>query len=126
MNEITKVDVLILPDGPNMSRNVTAVFLASKRLSTRETYRLDLQLMAGLLGVDDIFFCNWSALRYAHTQAIRTMLMEIVSKATGKPLASAYINRLLSALRGVLKTAWRLGYINSEQEAGGWERFLDG
>ena len=31
MNEITKVDDLILPDGLDMSRNATAVFLASKK-----------------------------------------------------------------------------------------------
>lgn len=54
----------------------------------------------------DIFSLDWSAIRYLHTAALRTRLLEQYSPATA--------NRTLSALRGVLKEAWRLGQMSAE------------
>jgi integrase len=92
-----------------------AVYLAS--LASERSRRVlagDLRVIAALLtGTDihearsvDLFTLNWAALRYSHTAAIRSRLMEYYSPAT--------INRMLSALRGVLKEAWRLGYLTAE------------
>ena len=50
-------------------------------------------------------------------QAIRTALTGSLSDRTGKPLSPATINKILSALRGVLREAWRLGLMNAEDLA---------
>lgn len=49
---------------------------------------------------------SWSALRFQHTQAIQVKLLELYEPGT--------VNVMLSALRGVLKTAWKLGLIAAE------------
>jgi integrase len=59
----------------------------------------------------------WHALRYQHVQAIRRAFVETVSERTGKPLSPATVNKALSALRGVLKEAWRLGLMSAEDLA---------
>ena len=55
----------------------------------------------------------WAALRYQHTAAIRTALAERYAPAT--------VNNYLSALRGVLKEAWRLGQLDAES----YQRAID-
>jgi integrase len=54
----------------------------------------------------DALNLNWAGLRYQHTQAIRARLSEHYAPAT--------VNGMLSALRGVLKEAWRLGQMDAE------------
>lgn len=57
-------------------------------------------------GQADAFALNWAALRFQHTAAIRSQLAEQYSAATA--------NKMLSALRGVLKAAWQLGLMTAE------------
>jgi integrase len=59
----------------------------------------------------------WHLLRYQHVTAVRTALMESISERTGKPLGPATVNKALSALRGVLREAWRLGLMSAEDLA---------
>jgi site-specific recombinase XerC len=55
-----------------------------------------------------IYTAKWPELRYHHTQSIRAQLIQ-----SGKSASS--INRMLSALRGVLKECWRLGHMSAEE-----------
>lgn len=82
------------------------VYLASLAESSRRPMAQSLQVIAGILGMDDYLLVPWGAMRYNVSQAIRTQLAEKYSAST---------NRHLSALRGVLKEAWRLGYMSAEE-----------
>lgn len=89
-------------------RNPALVYLASLAESSRRPMRESLNVIAGMVKPGTTFDAfPWSALRYQHTQAIRTQL--------GEKYAAATANRHLSALRGVLKECWRLGYMTAEE-----------
>jgi integrase len=68
-----------------------------------------LDTMAGLLTANrfDTQSLDWSALRYQHTTALRTLLADLYAPATA--------NKMLAALRGVLQEAWRLGKMSAEE-----------
>jgi site-specific recombinase XerD len=70
-----------------------------------------LGLIAGLLTSYrcDIQTLDWGALRYQHTAAVRALLADLYAPATA--------NKMLAALRGVLKEAWRLGQMSAEEHA---------
>lgn len=57
-------------------------------------------------GTSDASTLDWSALRYQHTAAVRSVLMEKYSPATA--------NKMLCALRRTLKEARRLGLMAAE------------
>jgi len=67
-----------------------------------------LDTIAGLLsgGQADAEGLPWHQLRYRHTTAVRAALVEKYAPATA--------NKHLAALRGVLKEAWRLGQMASD------------
>jgi site-specific recombinase XerD len=118
---VNQTDNFSLAEVTPLERNPAAIFLASKLQITRNDYQDDLNNIARLLGADNCFTCDWPSLRYQHTQAIRTRLQEMVSKRTGKPFSAATINHMLIALRGVLKTTWRLGLISGDD----YQRAID-
>ena len=70
--------------------------------------RLALNAIASMLTNNscDALSLDWSKLRYQHTAAIRAVLMEKHSTATA--------NRMLCALRRVLKEAFRLGLMSAD------------
>jgi site-specific recombinase XerD len=92
-----------------LDRHPAAVYLA--RLGSarsRRVMRGALDTMARLLSEDrcDALSLDWSRLRYPHSAAVRAALAERYAVAT--------TNQHLSALRGVLKECWRLGYVDAE------------
>jgi integrase len=67
---------------------------------------------------DDVtyLYCAWSALRYEHTSAMRDWFAGQTEPSSDGSVryAPASVNRMLAALRGVLKEAWRLGQMSAE------------
>jgi integrase len=108
----TYYDDLVVANLLPFDQHPAAVYLF--RLNSERSRRVmsqSLRTIAALLtGQDaqtaDIFTLDWTAITYAHTAVLRTRLLEQYSPAT--------TNRILSALRGVLKEAWRLGQITAE------------
>jgi site-specific recombinase XerD len=92
------------------------VYLARLSDGSRRTMRGALDGIARLLsdGCCDAETLDWAALRYQHTAAVRSALQSTVSPRTGAPLSVATVNKLLAALRGVLREAWRLGLLSAE------------
>jgi integrase len=85
--------------------NPALVYLRSLAPGSRPTMTSALRTVVGILGYqDDIWGFPWGNLRYAHTSAIRTALAE--------RYAPAQANKCLSAVKGVLKAAWRLEQIS--------------
>jgi integrase/recombinase XerD len=101
---------VLIPQSP------AAVYLASLSGESRRTMRTALNTIAGLLGVGvhldtegrdmRLLTVPWASLRYQHTAAIRAQLQERYAPATA--------NKLLAALRRVLKEARRLGQMTAD------------
>lgn len=102
-----------------LDRHPAAVYLAS--LSSPRSRRVMEQALRAVVSIlqdidmekASILSVDWGTLRYPHTAAIRAQLAEEYAPATA--------NRTLSALRGVLKEAWRLGYMSAED----YQRAID-
>ncbi len=96
---------------PPLTRHPAIVYLASLSEGSRRTMFQALETIARLLsdGELDIFSLDWGALRYQHTAAVRAALAERYSPATA--------NKMLSALRQVLRQAWKLGLMSAEEYA---------
>src|SRR4051794_29450593 len=96
---------------PSLEQNPAAVYLAHLKPTVRRSMRQALDVIAARLtsGKADALTCPWHLLRFQHTTAIRAMLADSYKPATA--------NKMLSALRGVLKMAWRLGLMSAEEHA---------
>jgi len=93
---------------PPADQHPAAVYLARLGAGSRRTMRSALDTIAGIVsgGAADATQLDWGALRYQHTAAVRAILADRYAPAT--------TNRMLAALRGVLREAWRLGYLDAE------------
>ncbi|CDH27260.1 Integrase/recombinase [Xenorhabdus bovienii str. Jollieti] len=81
------------------------VSLGSKR--SRQTMKSFLNIVAKMLGYQNVQDCTWNALRRHHVQAIMEMLSD-----SGK--APATINTYLAALKGVALEAWTMKQIDTD------------
>lgn len=91
------------------SQSPAIVFLASLSLGSRRAMRdalgLIVRLIAGETEADPVTF-EWERLRFQHTAAIRAKLVDLHSPA--------YCRKIVAALRGVLRAAWRLGLMPTD------------
>ena len=102
---------ILLPAArPSLDKNPAAVYLASLSAGSRRTMRTSLNTIAAMLTnkpQGDALSLDWAQLRFSHTAAVRSLLAERYSHATA--------NKMLAALRGTLKAAWRLGQMSAEE-----------
>ena len=99
---------LLLTKAIPLDRCPAAVYLAQLKQSSRRPQKQALDIIASLLssGRADCLTLNWSVVRYQHTAAVRSRLIDRYAPATA--------NRILSALRGVLQQTWLLGQMSAE------------
>ena len=101
---------VVAEPGP-LDRHPAAVYLASKASAVgRRGLRRSLDRAAELLTGGETNNClllDWPERRYQHDGALRSVLID-------EGAAPATINHVLSAVRGVVKDAWRLGYVDAE------------
>lgn len=117
--EPSNTTIIIFESSLPLDRHPAAIYLAG--LTSPRSRRVMEQALRSvvsiLMDIDmadaNIMRIDWGALRYPHTAAIRAQLAEDYAPATA--------NRTLSALRGVLKEAWRLGYMTAED----YQRAID-
>ena len=103
------VPVVAVPDAPD--RNPALVYLAGRpssvgRRGLQRSLDLAAEILSGGLATSALVL-NWAEVRYPHVTALRAVLID----AGAKP---ATINHVLSAVRGTLREAWRLGHIDAE------------
>lgn len=91
-----------------IDQNPAAVYLTRLAPGSRRTMRTALDVMAGLLtnGRDKALSLAWADVRYQHAQAIRAKLAASYAPTTA--------NKMLAALRGVLREAHRLGLMSTD------------
>jgi site-specific recombinase XerD len=105
---------LIVPIGINLAEHPVAVYLAQLGEDSRPAMRSGLAKIAERIDRRaTLWSLPWHQLRIQHTLALRASLVSSYSERT--------VNRMLSALRGVLKAAWQLGQIVTED----YHRALD-
>ncbi len=100
---------LVLLDTIRADEHPVAVYLAGLSVGSRRTMLGALDTVAQLgLGSESATAWDvpWHRLRFQHTQVVRSALAETYAHTTA--------NRMLSALRGVLKAAWKLGLMSAE------------
>ena len=88
-----------------LTQHPAAVYLATVSDGSKATMRHALNAIAALLtdGECDALTLDWSKLRYHHTTAVRTAIKEKYAPTT--------VNKMLAAMRRVLKEALRLNLI---------------
>jgi site-specific recombinase XerD len=96
-------------DDGRIDRNPAAVYLAGLSPSSRRVMQNALDTIAQMATNSDqaaALTFPWHELRFQHTAAIRAALAERYAHSTA--------NRMLSAMRGTLKAAWKLGQMTAE------------
>jgi integrase len=109
--ESNSIPALALVEALPADRNPAAVYLGRLSPGSRRTMRQALDVIANVIsaGTADATTLDWSALRYQHAQAIRSAVASRYSIASS--------NKILAALRGVVREAWRLGQVSAEDYA---------
>ena len=101
-NAITGQTLQIQPY-PSADSSPVVAMLGSKASESRRKYSESLRTIAALLTGAEDSPIRWESLQPAHVGMIRQALSEKYSRAT--------VNRHIAALRSVLESCWKMGYI---------------
>jgi site-specific recombinase XerD len=95
--------------GRPREENPVLAYLARLSPGSRRTMRESLEAIARLASAGEVGALEfpWWLLRYQHAEAIRGRLAEGYAPATA--------NKMLSAMKGVLKSSWRLGLMTADE-----------
>lgn len=98
----------ILSTVPRADRAPALVYLASLGTGSRRTMRAALGTVARLLsdGAHDVLSLPWHLVRHEHVAATRATLAERFAPSTAR--------KMLAAVKGTLRAAWRLGLMDAE------------
>ena len=105
--------ILVLPGeaghGRPRDENPVLAYLARLSPGSRRTMRASLETIARHASAGEVGALGfpWWLLRYQHAEAIRGRLAEAYAPATA--------NKMLSAMKGVLKSCWRLGLMTADE-----------
>jgi integrase len=102
---LTVRDAALLARPQSADRHPALVYLARLAPGSRRTMAQALTVIAAMFNRTPETL-DWTALGYQHTQAVRAKLAET--------RAPAGVNKIVAALRGVLREAWRLGLMDAE------------
>lgn len=93
-------------------RHPVVIYIGAKAPGSRRAIRQRLDLAAGILssGTADAMALPWAGLRYQHLARLQRVLLDAGRSA-------ATVNAVLSAVRAVLKEAWRLGQMGADDYA---------
>lgn len=114
-DELQPMEAKLAPYTDPLDRNPAAVYLASltspqSRYTMENALRTVVAMLVGRtvehVTRETMLAFPWERMEYQHAAAVRSRLAE--------RYASANANRIISALRGVMKETWRLGYISAE------------
>ncbi len=94
----------------NQSKSPSQIYLSSLSKGSQRTMENALNTIAKLITTDPIMthdLVSWHQIRYEHAATIRAFLAEKYAFSTA--------NKMLAALRGTLKSAWKLGMMSADE-----------
>lgn len=109
-DEIRPANAAIVLSADRAEQNPAVVYLAGLSPGSRPAMQAALDTIARLATHDEGMGYEqfpWAALRFQHTALIRAELAQRYAHSTA--------NKILSALRGTLKAAWKLGLMSAEE-----------
>ena len=106
--ELVRDRALLAAEPTPVWANPVSAYLAGLADSSRRPIRANLETVARLVSGDRVpaMELAWRNLRYEHTSLIRSTLAASYAPATA--------NLMFSAVRGVLKASFRLGYMTAD------------
>ncbi|MDP1547385.1 MAG: tyrosine-type recombinase/integrase [Anaerolineales bacterium] len=105
---MNKLTIANKTNAARLDQSAAAMYLTSLNSEAgRRTMAQALNVCAGLMSDNaDALAFAWHELRFQHVTAIRAKLNEVYKPAT--------VNKMLAALRGVLRCAWQAGHMSAE------------